>query len=61
MFYLQDSNLYEEWKATNVPTVLEILEEFPSVKVPMEFLFTQLPLLQPRFYRYKTLKKIQIK
>ncbi|XP_059511074.1 nitric oxide synthase, brain isoform X1 [Stegostoma tigrinum] len=41
---------YEEWKWYNNPTVVEVLEEFPSVQVPTTLLLTQLPLLQPRYY-----------
>lgn len=41
---------YEEWKWYNNPTMVEILEEFPSLQVPCTLLLTQLPLLQPRYY-----------
>ncbi|XP_067861791.1 nitric oxide synthase, brain [Heptranchias perlo] len=41
---------YEEWKWYNNPTVVEVLDEFPSVQVPATLLLTQLPLLQPRYY-----------
>ncbi|XP_067911281.1 nitric oxide synthase, brain isoform X2 [Heterodontus francisci] len=41
---------YEEWKWYNNPTVVEVLEEFPSIQVPATLLLTQLPLLQPRYY-----------
>ncbi|XP_043924227.1 nitric oxide synthase, brain [Protopterus annectens] len=41
---------YEEWKWYNNPTVVEVLQEFPSIRVPSTFLLTQLPLLQPRYY-----------
>ncbi|XP_078277885.1 nitric oxide synthase 1 [Rhinoraja longicauda] len=41
---------YEEWKWYNTPTIVEVLEEFPSVQVPATLLLTQLPLLQPRYY-----------
>uniref|UniRef100_A0A8D0ER67 Nitric oxide synthase 3 n=1 Tax=Strix occidentalis caurina TaxID=311401 RepID=A0A8D0ER67_STROC len=46
----QDARLYEEWKWFRCPTLLEVLEEFPSVGVPTALLLTQLPLLQPRYY-----------
>ncbi|NXS57777.1 NOS3 protein, partial [Brachypteracias leptosomus] len=46
----QDSRLYEEWKWFRCPTLLEVLEEFPSVGLPPALLLTQLPLLQPRYY-----------
>ncbi|TNN35933.1 Nitric oxide synthase, brain [Liparis tanakae] len=41
---------YEEWKWYNNPTMVEVLEEFPSVQMPSTLLLTQLPLLQPRYY-----------
>lgn len=46
----QDSLLYEEWKWFRCPTVVELLEEFPSVVLPTSLLLTQLPLLQARQY-----------
>ncbi|KFV65861.1 Nitric oxide synthase, endothelial, partial [Dryobates pubescens] len=46
----QDARLYEEWKWFRCPTLLEVLEEFPSVQLPPALLLTQLPLLQPRYY-----------
>lgn len=47
---LQDARLYEDWKWFRCPTLLEVLEEFPSVALPASLLLTQLPLLQPRYY-----------
>ncbi|XP_053135368.1 nitric oxide synthase, brain isoform X4 [Hemicordylus capensis] len=41
---------YEEWKWSKNPTLVEVLEEFPSVQMPSTLLLTQLPLLQPRYY-----------
>ncbi|XP_059909475.1 nitric oxide synthase, brain [Gadus macrocephalus] len=41
---------YEEWKWFNNPTLVEVLEEFPSIQMPSTLLLTQLPLLQPRYY-----------
>lgn len=41
---------YEQWKWYNNPTLVEVLEEFPSIQVPSTLLLTQLPLLQPRYY-----------
>ncbi|XP_043923547.1 nitric oxide synthase, brain-like [Protopterus annectens] len=46
----QGTQEYEEWKWFNSPTIVEVLEEFPSVQVPTSLLLTQLPLLQPRYY-----------
>lgn len=47
---LQDARLYEDWKWFRCPTLLEVLQEFPSVGLPAPLLLTQLPLLQPRYY-----------
>ncbi|KAJ3603901.1 hypothetical protein NHX12_028642 [Muraenolepis orangiensis] len=41
---------YEEWKWFNNSTLVEVLEEFPSIQMPSTLLLTQLPLLQPRYY-----------
>ncbi|XP_058139802.2 nitric oxide synthase, inducible isoform X2 [Dasypus novemcinctus] len=41
---------YNKWKFTNSPTFLEVLEEFPSLRVPAGFLLSQLPILKPRYY-----------
>ncbi|XP_019348966.1 nitric oxide synthase, inducible [Alligator mississippiensis] len=41
---------YNDWKFFNSPTILEVLKEFPSIKVSTPFLLTQLPLLKPRYY-----------
>ncbi|XP_023963868.2 nitric oxide synthase 1 isoform X1 [Chrysemys picta bellii] len=41
---------YEEWKWSKNPTIVEVLEEFPSVQMPSTLLLTQLPVLQPRYY-----------
>lgn len=47
---LQDARLYEDWKWFRCPTLLEVLQEFPSVGLPASLLLSQLPLLQPRYY-----------
>lgn len=42
---------YEDWKRTSLPTLLHVLSQFPSVRgLPSSFLLSQLPLLQQRFY-----------
>ncbi|KAB7505083.1 Nitric oxide synthase, endothelial, partial [Armadillidium nasatum] len=45
-----DPHEYEEWKHLKYPNLVEVLEEFPSVQIEPALFFTQLPLLQPRFY-----------
>uniref|UniRef100_A0A8C4PM30 Nitric oxide synthase n=1 Tax=Equus asinus TaxID=9793 RepID=A0A8C4PM30_EQUAS len=41
---------YNKWKLTNSPSFLEVLEEFPSLRVSAGFLLSQLPILKPRYY-----------
>ncbi|XP_019502510.1 PREDICTED: nitric oxide synthase, inducible isoform X2 [Hipposideros armiger] len=41
---------YNKWKFTNSLTFLEVLEEFPSLRVSASFLLSQLPILKPRYY-----------
>uniref|UniRef100_A0A671PV65 Nitric oxide synthase, inducible n=1 Tax=Sinocyclocheilus anshuiensis TaxID=1608454 RepID=A0A671PV65_9TELE len=45
-----DFQEYSTWKDFYRPNFLEVLEEFPSLKVPATFLLSQLPLLKPRLY-----------
>ncbi|NP_001268573.1 nitric oxide synthase, inducible [Mesocricetus auratus] len=47
---LCQSSEYNDWKFRNNPTFLEVLEEFPSLRVPAAFLLSQLPILKPRYY-----------
>ena len=48
--FFQDSHLYEEWKFDTYPNIVNVLDEFPSLRIPASLLLTQLPLLQSRFY-----------
>lgn len=45
-----DSAAYEDWRHWNLPNLLEIFQEFPSIKPPAALLVAQLTPLQPRFY-----------
>ncbi|XP_073985034.1 nitric oxide synthase isoform X2 [Rhodnius prolixus] len=45
-----DSAAYEDWRYWKYPNLLEVLEEFPSVRVLPALLIAQLTPLQPRFY-----------
>nr|XP_023011652.1 nitric oxide synthase [Leptinotarsa decemlineata] len=45
-----DSASYEDWRHWRFPHLLEVLEEFPSVKPYAPLLAAQLSILQPRFY-----------
>lgn len=47
MLGLQGDTSYENWKYDKQANIVEVLEEFPSLKVNAELLLTQLPLLQP--------------
>eukprot|EP00795_Rhopilema_esculentum_P015606 gene15605-6882_t len=44
------SSLYEDWKFYRFPNLVEVLQEFPSVKADVMLILTQLPLLQSRYY-----------
>ncbi|XP_045135708.1 nitric oxide synthase, inducible-like [Portunus trituberculatus] len=46
----KDNKKYQEWRAWRWPNILEVLEEFSSVKVDAGLLVAALPLLQPRYY-----------
>ncbi|XP_046839565.1 nitric oxide synthase, brain-like isoform X2 [Xenia sp. Carnegie-2017] len=41
---------YEEWKYHKNKNIVEVIQDFSSLKVPAALLLTQLPRLQPRFY-----------
>ncbi|XP_077996477.1 nitric oxide synthase, salivary gland-like [Glandiceps talaboti] len=41
---------YEDWKFDHVPTLPEVLDSFPSIKLSPSFLLSQLPLMKPRYY-----------
>ena len=41
---------FEEWKHYNCPTLADLFLHFPSLKLGPKILFTQLNLLQPRYY-----------
>lgn len=47
---LSDHRNYEDWKHYHCPTVADLFDSFPSIKIGPKFLFTQLNLLQPRYY-----------
>ncbi|KAM5273466.1 nitric oxide synthase, inducible [Ctenodactylus gundi] len=47
---LSQPSEYNKWKITSSPTFLEVLEAFPSLRVPAAFLLSQLPILKPRYY-----------
>ncbi|XP_041348769.1 nitric oxide synthase, inducible-like [Gigantopelta aegis] len=44
------TELYETWKSVQTPNLLEVLEEFPSLKVPPSLIMVELPLLKLRYY-----------
>ena len=46
----QDSVAYDEWIHMKVPNLVEVAREFPSLHLSIPLLFTQLPLLQVRYY-----------
>ena len=46
----QEPESYKKWRAFHSPNLIDVLNEFPSLHVPPEFILTRLPLLQPRLY-----------
>lgn len=46
----RDPEEYEDWRHYRFPHLLEVLEEFSSVRPSTALLIAFLPLLQPRFY-----------
>ncbi|XP_045593279.2 nitric oxide synthase, salivary gland [Procambarus clarkii] len=49
-----DQKEYRQWRSWQFPHLLEVLEEFPSVKVEAGVVLSALPLLQPRYYSIST-------
>ena len=41
--------MYDEWQYT-FPNLAEVLEAFPTLRIPASMLLTLLPLLRPRYY-----------
>ena len=50
LIFFQNNSVYEDWKHSKYPNLLEVFQEFPSCKPPIALLMSQLTLLQPRFY-----------
>ncbi|XP_057298420.1 nitric oxide synthase, inducible-like isoform X2 [Hydractinia symbiolongicarpus] len=46
----KNTEVYEDWRYMKYPNILEVLKEFPSIKVDLTMLINQLPILKPRFY-----------
>ena len=46
----QKPSVYDEWRYEFVPTMAEVLLQFPTVGLPPALLLSQLPRLQPRWY-----------
>lgn len=45
-----DQQLYDKYIVADNRTIIEVLKEFPDVKVPLDHFLEQLPKMQPRFY-----------
>lgn len=54
----KDHIAYEEWRLNGFPNLVEVLNEFPSLRPHASLLMTQLPKLQPRFYSISSSAKI---
>ena len=46
----KDSKKYQAWRKFNWPSLLEVLQQFSSVKGDVSLLLLELPLMQPRYY-----------
>jgi len=47
---LQDDNAYNTWVELYRPSWADLFRQLPSLKVPAQYVLTELPILQPRFY-----------
>ena len=47
IFFFQGETQYEDWKFDKQSNIVEVIEEFPSLKVSMLMVLSQMPLLQP--------------
>ncbi|CAC5400378.1 NOS1 [Mytilus coruscus] len=47
---VNNTRMYDEWKNYGMPTLLDVLKQFPSIQLTPAFLISQLPLLLPRYY-----------
>nr|QCX35686.1 Nitric Oxide Synthase 1 [Nautilus pompilius] len=54
----KDPRAYEDWKQDLNPNLAEVLQFFPSLRIPPSLLMTQLPLLQQRFYSISSSPKV---
>ena len=48
--FSQGETEYEEWKYHKNKNIVEVIQDFSSLKVPAALLLTQLPRLQPVSY-----------
>ncbi len=53
----KDRKTYEAWKSS-WPNLVEVLEEFKSLRPNVSLLLTKLPKLQPRFYSISSSAKV---
>ena len=56
--FFKDAASYETWKLRKYPTMADVLDEFPSLRVTPTLLLSQMPLLQPRFYSISSSPKM---
>ncbi|XP_072018681.1 nitric oxide synthase 1-like [Amphiura filiformis] len=49
---------YDDWVFESQSNLGEVLESFPSLRVPSSFLLTHLPLLKPRYYTVSSSSKM---
>ncbi|KAI9561886.1 nitric oxide synthase 2 [Daphnia sinensis] len=46
----EDSASYKQWTSSTYANIVDVLEDFPSIRVDAASLISALPVLQPRFY-----------
>ncbi len=53
--------MYHKWAQHDCRNILAVLEDMPSVKVPIDHLCEMLPRLQPRYYSISSSPKVRRK
>ena len=51
-------DVFQEWIHDDHRTVLQVLQDLPSVKPPLDFLLELLPRLQCRYYSISSSSKV---
>lgn len=54
----EGKQLYSKWISEDNRNIVHILEDLPSVKIPIDHLCELLPRLQPRYYSISSSPKV---